>query len=58
MEFEEIQFFFCYKICTFSAEDDEGYRSASPSSQNIQSQACVILWAENTDFFHPFYMYY
>jgi len=25
------------------AEDDEGYRSASPSSQNMQSQACVIL---------------
>ena len=25
-------------------EDDEGYRSASPSSQNMQSQACVILW--------------
>ena len=31
------------KTKIFAAEDDDGYRSASPTSQTAQSAACVIL---------------
>ena len=34
------------KTTILTAEDDDGYRSASPTSQTAQSAACVILWGE------------
>ena len=35
-----------YNLFVFPAEDDDGYRSASPSSQTTQSAACVLLWTD------------
>ena len=42
----KIFMFITNKTTIFPAEDDDGYRSASPTSQTAQSAACVILWGE------------